>query len=565
MSWTELLKAKIKLPQANIEKWLEIFSTDENTDRFRRQLRGGNFENTGLNRTLTFLRGEHTEQNLINAASLDYNEDELIDRFNEHKDSFISHFENRTNRLKGIRVDSRKVQGETLAIENKKRLFALFDDLVENVPKGKIKVASNWGRKLIAIEKYLVEHPKILRKIRNELLQKYSNFFSGFSIPGRAPPTGEGSELYDATWWDKSERRLKELIKLFGSATKLNDYTSNTLDDDHVFAYYINIAKHHRLLIPEEIAPPNSDLFRVTKRQYKINPNIKHLLRSNDPITSLGEETAKVYEQLEEVRPKQESEARLREIETEIYSRLGPKPLYLPELFVEEYILDELNELEGRTDEEWEAMSDRDITDDKENLKLLRDYQEFTDVKDYEFEGRNYKAITAKGSIKHKLARYYKNKLKEYSLEDEENYQLHEDLIVTAQDMPKHKNVSEALDTINLETLDGEAQYKFGTITDFLNVIIEADRALDLNNLPEPLPENLVKAFDEALGEGENSVKSKLKKLAQDKVDDIATNPKKYERIPPIKSAAFEGDVEIQAEHTIFTALINGGFINARN
>jgi len=53
--------------------------------------------------------------------------------------------------------------------------------------------------------------------------------------------------------------------------------------------------------------------------------------------------------------------------------------------------------------------------------------------------------------------------------------------------------------------------------------------------------------------------------LAQDKVDDIATNSKKYERIPPIKSAAFDEDVEIQAEHTIFTALINGGFINAGN
>jgi hypothetical protein len=563
MSWTEIIKAKIKLPQADVEKWLEIFSSDENTDRFRRQLRGGNYENKGLARTLTFLRGEHTERNLINAASLDYNEDELIDRFNEHKDTITATLENRANRLQGLSVASRKVQGATLAIENKKRLFALFDDLVENKPKGKIKVASNWGRKLIAIEKYLVEHPKIRGKIRNELLQKYSSFFTDWYIPGSV---GIKHKLHDATWWDKSERRLKELIKLFGSATTLSEYTSNTLDDDHVLAYYTNIAKHNLLLIPDEIAPPNSELFRVTQKQYRINSNIKHLLRSDDPIASLGEEAINLYEQLEEAQPEdEEMQSDERNVRGEIYARLG-EDMYLPEAFVQEYIIDELNDLEGLTDEEWEAMSDKDYSDERGNLKLLREYQEFANVEDYEFKGRNYIKITAKGAVKHNLAKYYSMKSDEYALKDEEEFTLHPELAIHAQDMVKYENVSEALSAINVSALDGDAQnVKFGTITDFLNVIIEADRALDLNNLPEPLPENLAEAFEEALGEGENSVKSKLKELAQDKVDDIATNSKKYERIPPIKSAAFDEDVEIQAEHTIFTALINGGFINAGN
>ena len=546
--WTEVIKAKERLPQANIERWLELLSSKENIERFMKRLRGGYYDNEGIARTLTFLRSEPTEQNLANAASLDYDEEEIVDRFLENKDTIINFLINRTNRVAGLKVRSNKIQGEALRLENTKMVLGLFDELVEANPPGRIKLNSLWGRKLLALEEYLVSHPKILTRMRKTLLNKYSSFFANWAIPGSAPPSKDPS--YEKEWWDKSDRRLATLYKLFGKPVTTSEYTANTLDEEMTAKYYHHIAKLHSLLIPEEISPSNmaDNFYRKTRNQTKINPNLRHLLESDNPIPALATKSTDLFRErfTGAQSDKQAEETR------SILSMLGDNPLVLSDAFIQEYIINEKEDLER---EDLGPVGE-------ENLKLLTDFEQRAETESFAFEGQTYQKIVARPALKNKLRNYYKEKL---SLLDDE-FIVPKDLLIISQDKVAYNSVDEAIKSINIELLDGEVEYTFGNIIDFLNVVIEVDQALDLGNLPDDLPEELAPAFEKAF----TDIKARLQVLAQEQINDIVANPTTYAKIPPIKSAYIEqeetpmglSEVERAKEYTIFDALIRGGFIN---
>ena len=109
---------------------------------------------------------------------------------------------------------------------------------------------------------------------------------------------------------------------------------------------------------------------------------------------------------------------------------------------------------------------------------------------------------------------------------------------------------------IDLGNLSGDIEPELSLIN-LLNVIHEADEALDLNSFTD----NTFQEFDNAT----SAIRETIVEITQEKIDDIVQSPTNYRKLKPIKSAEFtsegEGEditrVQTKTGFTVFDALVN--------
>jgi len=529
MSWELLLKAKISLPQENKESWLEHLESEESMTRFMRRLRNGQYETKGIMRTISFLRDEGSDENLENYSSIEHDEEEIVRRFREHRPTMLRLLTNKVNRIQGESSRTGREHGENVRIENEKQIFDLFDELVEANPSN-VKLNSNWGRKLLALEETLVARPKLISRLRNKLISKYNDFFSEWPIPGVAAPSRANQEsgAYQPEWWEGNDRKLKTLVNLFKGTTKqIKGYTANTLDADLTHTYYSSIAKWNKLLIPDELL--ESDLFTVKKLHY-MNLNLLFLLKENNPISRINIGAATQYAKDpsyvgdEEGTGAELTEERKKEIERhqEKLKLISGKGLVLnkegyDELKIEEEELLELEEEAKLTDGNFSQKKQKD-------LKLLSEFFNSGTHKVFDYRDIDYVQIIIPSSLQRKITTLYKKSLYD------KKYPLDEDLESHLKEPKQYKDTSDAIGGIDLDTLTGEPESTI-SLLNLLNTIKEADEALDLNSFSE----NTGEEFDKAI----EDIRQEIIKITQEKVNDIAQNPTNYRKIKPIKSAEF--------------------------
>lgn len=567
MNWQEIIKALITLPQNNKDLWVEILSSEENMKSFKNRIRGGKYSNTGLKNTLSFLRDEDSTKNLEDFSSIEHDEEEIVRRYNENKSSLITLLENRANRTQGLRVRAGKLQGEALVIENTKKVFDLLDAVVEAKPAD-VPVNSNMGKHLLSIEQYFVEHPKQLRRLKNELLSKYGEFFSTWPIPGIAEqniPNPNFSETgirhlrnpaYQKEWRDGATPKLQELIKVFKDFTPPSiRYTANTLDGNLTSIYYTNVAKYNNLLIPDELQA--SDLFLNTKRLKILNPNLLLLLKEDNPFIKVGDVAEEVFAGKERQFDiiYEESDQPITEAEQKIKDErlrdLSGKGMVLT---LESYntLEEELERLEGK--EERAKSSDGQFKE-HEDLKLLGNFLHlsankinitYTDNETKEEIKGEYMAIIVPRSVRIRILQIFGPLLEDSPLPEEIQIKL------KTREQPK-TTTEEALVGIDLDELTGEVESE-PSLLNLLNVIKEADEALDLNSFTD----NTFQEFDKA----SNSIRETIIELTQEKVEDIVQNPINYRTIKPIKSAEVSrAGTQTKRASTIFNALVNNKLI----
>ena len=567
MNWQEIIKALITLPQKNKDSWVEILSSDENMTSFKNRIRGGKYSNTGLKNTLSFLRREDSAKNLEDFSSIEHDEEEIVRRFNENKSSLITLLENRANRTQGLRVRAGKLQGEALVIENTKKVFDLLDAVVEAKPAD-VPINSNMGKHLLSIEQYFVEHPKQLRRMRNELLSKYGEFFSTWPIPGIAEQLISNPDFnttgvrhlpnpaYQKEWRDGATPKLQELIKVFKDFTPPTiTYTANTLDANLTSVYYKNVAKYNNLLIPDELQA--SDLFLNTKKLKILNPNLLLLLKEDNPFIKVGDVAEEIFEGKERQFDTifDESDQTITEAEQKIKDErlrdLSGKGMVLT---LESYntLEEELERLEGK---EERAKSSDGQFNEHEDLKLLGNFLHLStnkinisyidDETKEEIKGE-YMTIIVPRSVRIRILQIFGPLIEDSPLPEEIQIKL------KTREQPK-TTTEEALVGIDLNELTGEVESE-PSLLNLLNVIKEADEALDLNSFTD----NTFQEFDKA----SNSIRETIIELTQEKVEDIVQNPINYRTIKPIKSAEVSASgTQTKRESTIFNALVSNKLI----
>ena len=521
MSWELLLKAKISLPQENKESWLEHLESEESMTRFMRRLRNGQYETKGIMRTISFLRDEGSDENLENYSSIEHDEEEIVRRFREHKPTMLRLLTNKVNRIKGEQSRTGREHGENVRIENEKQIFDLFDELVEANPSN-VKLNSNWGRKLLALEETLIARPKLISRLRNKLISKYNDFFSEWPIPGVAAPSRANQEsgAYQPEWWEGNDRKLKTLVNLFKGATKqIKGYTANTLDADLTHTYYSSIAKWNKLLIPDELL--ESDLFTVKKLHY-MNPNLLFLLKENNPISRINIGAATQYAKDPSYVGEEGGTEQDIESHQEKLKEISGKGLVLNKEGYDELKIEEEDLLEQ---EEEAKLTDGNFSQKKQkDLKLLSEFFNSGTHKVFDYRDVDYVQIIIPSSLQRKITNLYKE------AGYDEDYPLDEDLESHLKEPKQYEDTSDAIGGIDLDTLTGEPESTI-SLLNLLNTIKEADEALDLNSFSE----NTGEEFDKAI----EDIRQEIIKITQEKVNDIAQNPTNYRKIKPIKSAEF--------------------------
>ena len=593
MNWQEIIKALITLPQNNKDFWVEILSSDENMTRFMNRVGNGRVSSSGLKRTLSFLRAEDSSQHLENFSSIEHDEEEIVRRYNEIKPRLISLLENKATRDMGEKIKYGTLQGEALVIENNKKVFDLLDALVEAKPS-KVTVNSNMGKRLLSIEKYFINHNQQLKRMRNGLVAKYGEFFSTWPIPGIVAPSSmatgkkiigaDGKErdeykvnpAYQEEWWDGNNRRLKTLISVFkDSAPPTVRYTANTLDAELTHTYYSDIAKHNKILIPDELQA--SDLFLQSKNLKLMNPNLLFLLKEDNPFIAIDKAG---YDKLEA----REDEDTAQQDREHWESKYGPdfvdedgKPINPVDpntrayqerlesvsgkgmLFTEwgyEYLGDILTELKKeletakRTDGNFSAIKQR-------RLKLLSEFLELptnTTTKEYTNEdnkkvSEEFINVNASPTTIARMNRTFNVEL------EREHVQIPEGIKISLKTVGAPKTAEVALSGIDLNELTGEPEVEL-SLLNLLNTIVEADEALDLNSFTD----NTFSEFEGSV----TAIRETIIEITQEKVEDIVHNPTNYRKLKPIKSAEFEGATRTQTkkESTVFDALVNKKLIS---
>ena len=559
MNWQEIIKALITLPQKNKDSWVEILSSDENMRSFKNRIRGGKYGNAGIKNTLSFLRDDNSAKHLEDFSSIDHDEEEIVRRYNENKSSLITLLENRINRTQGLRVRAGKLQGEALVIENNKRVFDLLDTVVEARPSN-VSVNSNMGKHLLSIEKYFVDHPKQLRRMKNELLSNYGEFFTTWPIPGIAEQLMSNPNFattgvrhmrnpaYQEEWRDNGVPKLETLIKVFKDFTPPTiTYTANTLDANLTSVYYKNVAKYNNLLIPDELQA--SDLFLNTKKLKIMNKNLILLLTEDNPFLKVDAEARKIFEEQEEHFDTETKEGQ--KVKEERLRDISGKGLILT---IDAYddLVAHLGWLENR--EEKAKLSDGNFPQHKE-LKLLGNFLNLTINKKNisyisnetkEEESEEVVQIIAPRSMRIKVSQVFSEIINENELPEEINIKL--------KTMEETKtNTSDVLSDIELDNLTGDVEPDVSLIN-LLNVIQEADEALDLNSFTD----YTIEEFEDSV----SKIREEIIELTQEKVEDIVQNPINYRTIKPVKSAEVDRHgTQIKRESTIFNVLVNNKII----
>ena len=573
MNWELLLKARMTLPQANKDTWLEHLESEESMTQFMRRLRNGQYETKGIMRTITFLRDDHSDENLENYSSIDHDEEEIVRRFREHKPTMLRLLTNKVNRIKGEQSRTGREHGENVRIENQKQIFDLFDELVEANPSN-VKPNSNWGRKLLAIEEAL-QRRAIIRRIKNQLVAKYSDFFSEWPIPGIVAPSsiatgkkivgadGEKRDeyninpAYQSEWWEGNDRKLKTLIGIFKNVTSTTTrYTANTLTAELTHDYYSFIGKWNALLIPDELL--DSDLFLQTRRLKIMNPNLLLLIKENQPLTQVTAAGQQKYQDRPDtarVGVGEDKPKRLKEQEEESHQatlrEMSGRGINFRKEGYDELveIKEELLELEEEA-----RQGDGQFSKEKQDdLALLEAFFDEGTHKPFEYKDEEYYNIIVPNTIARRINKLYKE-------EKLDKYEVHEGL---QSHRPKtYENTQEAIETIDLDSLTGDPEADL-TLLNLLNTIKEADEALDLDSFSE----NTSEEFDKSISD----IRTTIIQLTQTKVEDIIRNPTNYRKIKPIKSAEFVtefsdegeelGEAQSKKEVSIFDALVNKNII----
>ena len=559
MSWQEIIKA-VTLPQANKDSWVEILSSEENTRKFMNSVRNGQVSSAGLKNTLSFLRNGSSAKNLENFSSIDYDEEEIVNRYNEIKPRLIYLLENKTNRNLGVSVRHGQLAGEALTIENNEKVYELLDALVEANPSN-VTVNSDMGKYLLSIEKYFVEHRVQFRRMKNTLVAKYGEFFSNWPIPGIAistpsvpdpkdPNRRMTNPAYQEEWWDEDgeNRRLKTLIKLFKDATPPTiRYTSNTLDAELTHTYYTTIAKHNRLLIPDDLQ--DYDLFVSSKRLKMMNPNLLLILIEDNPFITVDKQGAdKLADRDKPIAGGVAAQKDKKQYQTMLESVSGRGMLFTEDGY--DLLEDTLNDYEEN--EERAKSSDGNFSaKEQRDLKLLRGFLSLS-TNTIEYDGEDYINVVASPATINKI-----NKV--FGAEIEAVYaEIPSELRVGEVKTPKKASTTteEVLGDIDLGNLSGDIEPELSLIN-LLNVIHEADEALDLNSFTD----NTFQEFDNAT----SAIRETIVEITQEKIDDIVQSPTNYRKLKPIKSAEFtsegEGEditrVQTKTGFTVFDALVN--------
>tara|TARA_R110000765_G_scaffold138653_1_gene238651 strand:- start:2207 stop:3922 length:1716 start_codon:yes stop_codon:yes gene_type:complete len=559
MSWQEIIKA-VTLPQANKDSWVEILSSEENTRKFMNSVRNGQVSSAGLKNTLSFLRNGSSAKNLENFSSIDYDEEEIVNRYNEIKPRLIYLLENKTNRNLGVSVRHGQLAGEALTIENNEKVYELLDALVEANPSN-VTVNSDMGKYLLSIEKYFVEHRVQFRRMKNTLVAKYGEFFSNWPIPGIAistpsvpdpkdPNRRMTNPAYQEEWWDEDgeDRRLKTLIKLFKDATPPTiRYTSNTLDAELTHTYYTTIAKHNRLLIPDDLQ--DYDLFVSSKRLKMMNPNLLLILIEDNPFITVDKQGAdKLADRDKPIAGGVAAQKDKKQYQTMLESVSGRGMLFTEDGY--DLLEDTLNDYEEN--EEQAKNSDGNFSaKEQRDLKLLRGFLSLS-TNTIEYDGEDYINVVASPATINKI-----NKV--FGAEIEAVYaEIPSELRVGEVKTPKKASTTteEVLGDIDLGNLSGDIEPELSLIN-LLNVIHEADEALDLNSFTD----NTFQEFDNAT----SAIRETIVEITQEKIDDIVQSPTNYRKLKPIKSAEFtsegEGEditrVQTKTGFTVFDALVN--------
>ena len=559
MNWQEIIKA-VTLPQANKDSWVEILSSEENTRKFMNSVRNGQVSSAGLKNTLSFLRNGSSAKNLENFSSIDYDEEEIVNRYNEIKPRLIYLLENKTNRNLGVSVRHGQLAGEALTIENNEKVYELLDALVEANPSN-VTVNSDMGKYLLSIEKYFVEHRVQFRRMKNTLVAKYGEFFSNWPIPGIAistpsvpdpknPNRRMTNPAYQEEWWDEDgeNRRLKTLIKLFKDATPPTiRYTSNTLDAELTHTYYTTIAKHNRLLIPDDLQ--DYDLFVSSKRLKMMNPNLLLILTEDNPFITVDKQGAdKLADRDKPIAGGVAAQKDKKQYQTMLESVSGRGMLFTEDGY--DLLEDTLNDYEEN--EEQAKNSDGNFSaKEQRDLKLLRGFLSLS-TNTIEYDGEDYINVVASPATINKI-----NKV--FGAEIEAVYaEIPSELRVGEVKTPKKASTTteEVLGDIDLGNLSGDIEPELSLIN-LLNVIHEADEALDLNSFTD----NTFQEFDNAT----SAIRETIVEITQEKIDDIVQSPTNYRKLKPIKSAEFtsegEGEditrVQTKTGFTVFDALVN--------
>jgi len=548
MNWELLLKARMILPQANKDTWLEHLESEESMTQFMRRLRNGQYETKGIMRTITFLRDEDSDENLENYSSIDHDEEEIVRRFREHKPTMLRLLTNKVNRLQGHSSRTGKEYGENVKIENQKQIFDLFDELVEENPSN-VKPNSNWGRKLLAIEEAL-QRRAIIRRIKNQLVAKYSDFFSEWPIPGIVAPSVASNKdgTFQREWWEGNDRKLKTLIGIFKNVTSTTTrYTANTLTAELTHDYYSFIGKWNALLIPDELL--DSDLFLQTKRLKIMNPNLLLLIKENQPLTQVTAAGQQKYRETPDT-ARIQTEGETESHQATLREMSGRGINFRKEGYDE---LVDLKEVLLELEEEARQGDGQFSKEKQDDLALLEAFFDEGTHKPFEYKDEEYYNIIVPNTIARRINKLYKE-------EGFGEYEVHESL---QSHRPKtYENTQEAIDTIDFDSLTGDPEADL-TLLNLLNTIKEADEALDLDSFSE----NTSAEFDNSISD----IRTTIIQLTQAKVEDIVKNPTNYRKIKPIKSAEFVtefsdageelGEAQSKKEVSIFDALVNKNII----
>jgi len=548
MNWELLLKARMILPQANKDTWLEHLESEESMTQFMRRLRNGQYETKGIMRTITFLRDEDSDENLENYSSIDHDEEEIVRRFREHKPTMLRLLTNKVNRLQGHSSRTGKEYGENVKIENQKQIFDLFDELVEENPSN-VKLNSNWGRKLLAIEEAL-QRRAIIRRIKNQLVAKYSDFFSEWPIPGIVAPSvaSDKDGTFQREWWEGNDRKLKTLIGIFKNVTSTTTrYTANTLTAELTHDYYSFIGKWNALLIPDELL--DSDLFLQTKRLKIMNPNLLLLIKENQPLTQVTAAGQQKYRETPDT-ARIQTEGETESHQATLREMSGRGINFRKEGYDE---LVDLKEVLLELEEEARQGDGQFSKEKQDDLALLEAFFDEGTHKPFEYKDEEYYNIIVPNTIARRINKLYKE-------EGFGEYEVHESL---QSHRPKtYENTQEAIDTIDFDSLTGDPEADL-TLLNLLNTIKEADEALDLDSFSE----NTSAEFDNSISD----IRTTIIQLTQAKVEDIVKNPTNYRKIKPIKSAEFVtefsdageelGEAQSKKEVSIFDALVNKNII----
>ena len=548
MNWELLLKARMILPQANKDTWLEHLESEESMTQFMRRLRNGQYETKGIMRTITFLRDEDSDENLENYSSIDHDEEEIVRRFREHKPTMLRLLTNKVNRLQGHSSRTGKEYGENVKIENQKQIFDLFDELVEENPSN-VKLNSNWGRKLLAIEEAL-QRRAIIRRIKNQLVAKYSDFFSEWPIPGIVAPSVASNKdgTFQREWWEGNDRKLKTLIGIFKNVTSTTTrYTANTLTAELTHDYYSFIGKWNALLIPDELL--DSDLFLQTKRLKIMNPNLLLLIKENQPLTQVTAAGQQKYRETPDT-ARIQTEGETESHQATLREMSGRGINFRKEGYDE---LVDLKEVLLELEEEARQGDGQFSKEKQDDLALLEAFFDEGTHKPFEYKDEEYYNIIVPNTIARRINKLYKE-------EGFGEYEVHESL---QSHRPKtYENTQEAIDTIDFDSLTGDPEADL-TLLNLLNTIKEADEALDLDSFSE----NTSAEFDNSISD----IRTTIIQLTQAKVEDIVKNPTNYRKIKPIKSAEFVtefsdageelGEAQSKKEVSIFDALVNKNII----